>query len=109
MAEALLLTFPHPPLNSQGNYCLTLVDSLSTLAIIGNHSEFQLAVQRVIDVVHFDKNSTVQVFEANIRLLGALLSSHLLIKDPEKPLGDLMPDIKYVIGCHDDLMMKMMI
>jgi len=78
-----------------GNYCLTLVDSLSTLAIIGNHSEFKLAVRRVIDVVHFDKNSTVQVFEANIRLLGALLSSHLLIKDPEKPLGELSPDFEY--------------
>lgn len=78
-----------------GNYCLTLVDSLSTLAIIGNHSEFKLAVQRVIDVVHFDKNSTVQVFEANIRLLGALLSSHLLITDPDQVLGDLYPDVGY--------------
>lgn len=32
-----------------------------------------------------------QVFEANIRLLGALLSAHLLIKDPAKPFGDLRP------------------
>ena len=55
-----LLTTPNRSPFSLGNYCLTLVDSLSTLAIIGNQSEFRLAVQRVIDVVHFDKNSTVR-------------------------------------------------
>lgn len=78
-----------------GNYCLTLVDSVSTLAVMGNESEFKRAVQLVIDHVHFDKNSTVQVFEANIRLLGALLSTHLLITDTEKPLGDLTPEKGY--------------
>lgn len=30
-------------------------------------TEFQRAVKLVIDTVSFDKNSTVQVFEANIR------------------------------------------
>ncbi|XP_015787790.1 ER degradation-enhancing alpha-mannosidase-like protein 1 isoform X1 [Tetranychus urticae] len=74
-----------------GNYSLTLVDTLDTLAIMGNVSEFQKAVQLVIDQVSFDKDVIVQVFEANIRLLGGLLSAHLLIMDPEKPFGPIRP------------------
>ncbi|XP_022668483.1 ER degradation-enhancing alpha-mannosidase-like protein 1 isoform X3 [Varroa destructor] len=74
-----------------GDYSLSLIDSLSTLAVMGNRSEFRRAVELVLDNVSFNKDSTVQVFEANIRLLGALLSAHLLIKDPAKPFGDLRP------------------
>lgn len=37
------------------------------LQIMGNTSEFQKAVRLVIDTVSFDKDSTVQVFEATIR------------------------------------------
>lgn len=37
--------------------------------VLGNVSEFQRAVRLVIDNVSFDKDSTVQVFEANIRFL----------------------------------------
>uniref|UniRef100_A0A3B3WX79 alpha-1,2-Mannosidase n=1 Tax=Poecilia mexicana TaxID=48701 RepID=A0A3B3WX79_9TELE len=50
-----------------GNYSLTLIDTLDTLLVLGNVSEFQRAVKLVIDTVSFDKDSTVQVFEANIR------------------------------------------
>ncbi|MEQ2274267.1 hypothetical protein XENORESO_017436 [Xenotaenia resolanae] len=50
-----------------GNYSLTLVDTLDTLLVLGNVTEFQRAVRLVIDTVSFDKDSTVQVFEANIR------------------------------------------
>lgn len=74
-----------------GNYSLTLVDTLDTLAIMGNVSEFKKAVQLVIDQVSFDKDVIVQVFEANIRLLGGLLSAHLLIMDPDKPFGSIKP------------------
>lgn len=35
--------------------------------VLGNVSEFHQAVKLVIDTVSFDKDSTVQVFEANIR------------------------------------------
>lgn len=35
--------------------------------MLGNVTEFQRAVKLVIDTVSFDKDSTVQVFEANIR------------------------------------------
>jgi ER degradation enhancer, mannosidase alpha-like 1 len=50
-----------------GEFSLTLIDSLDTLAVMGNVSEFQNAVKLVIDHVHFDRNSTIQVFEATIR------------------------------------------
>ena len=50
-----------------GDYLLTLVDSLDTLAVLGNSSEFKNAVSLVIDYLNFDKDSTVQVFEATIR------------------------------------------
>jgi len=50
-----------------GDYCLTLVDSLDTLAVLGNATEFQNAVTNVIQSVSFDKDNVVQVFEVNIR------------------------------------------
>nr|CAB3240820.1 ER degradation-enhancing alpha-mannosidase-like protein 1 [Phallusia mammillata] len=74
-----------------GNFSLTLVDSLDSLAVLGNASEFKQAVKIVIDTVHFDLNSTVQVFETNIRVLGSLLASHLIIVDPKQPFGDMRP------------------
>lgn len=41
---------------------------------MGNSSEFQKAVKLVIDTVSFDKDSTVQVFEATIRYVALCLS-----------------------------------
>ncbi|XP_024126734.1 ER degradation-enhancing alpha-mannosidase-like protein 1 isoform X2 [Oryzias melastigma] len=70
-----------------GNYSLTLIDALDTLLVLGNVSEFQRAVKLVIDTVSFDKDSTVQVFEANIRILGGLISAHILLTDPKQPFG----------------------
>uniref|UniRef100_A0A0P6DE19 alpha-1,2-Mannosidase n=1 Tax=Daphnia magna TaxID=35525 RepID=A0A0P6DE19_9CRUS len=75
-----------------GNYSLTLIDSLDTLLIMGNISEFKKAVKLVIENVSFEQDSTIQVFEASIRLLGGLLSAHLLIIDKYKYLGDLQLD-----------------
>ncbi|XP_046652402.1 ER degradation-enhancing alpha-mannosidase-like protein 1 [Daphnia pulicaria] len=75
-----------------GNYSLTLIDSLDTLLIMGNISEFKRAVKLVIENVSFEQDSTIQVFEASIRLLGGLLSAHLLIIDNFKYLGDLELD-----------------
>ncbi|RUS87428.1 hypothetical protein EGW08_004803 [Elysia chlorotica] len=72
-----------------GDYSLTLVESLGTLAVMGNSTEFKRAVKLVIDHVSFNKNSTVQVFEATIRVLGGLLSAHLIIVDPRNTLGNM--------------------
>ncbi|XP_078342728.1 ER degradation-enhancing alpha-mannosidase-like protein 1 isoform X2 [Oculina patagonica] len=71
---------------------------------MGNSSEFKRAVQLVIDSVTFEKNNTVQVFEATIRVLGSLLSAHLIIKDPLQPFGDMVPsdyDNELLVLAHD--------
>lgn len=66
-----------------GNYSLTLIDSLDTLAIMGNASEFARAVGLVVQHVSFDQDATVQVFEVTIRAMGGLLSAHLIAKNRE--------------------------
>ena len=75
-----------------GDYSLTLVDVLDTLAIMGNKTEFQKAVKLVLDHVNFDKSNTVQIFEANIRVLGGLLSAHLLMEDIQGPFQNMTPN-----------------
>ncbi|KAI8327718.1 glycosyl hydrolase family 47-domain-containing protein [Choanephora cucurbitarum] len=65
-----------------GDYSLTLVDTLDTLAIIGTQKQFEEAVRLVIETVSFSQDNKVQVFELNIRALGGLLSAHLLATDP---------------------------
>lgn len=60
-----------------GNFTLTLVDSLDTLALLGKIDKFETGVRNVIENVDFDKDIVVSVFESNIRMLGGLLSSHV--------------------------------
>jgi len=62
-----------------GGFSLTLIDSLDSLAVFGLHEEFIDAVERVIKNVHFDRDVTISVFESTIRVLGGLLSAHLLL------------------------------
>ena len=57
---------------------LTLIDSLDTLAIAGNVSEFERGVRWVSEHVSFDLDVEVSLFETNIRVLGGLLSAHML-------------------------------
>lgn len=64
-----------------GNFSLGLVDSLDTLAIMGDSKYFKSAINQVIKSVSFDQECTVQVFESTIRMLGSLLSSHLIITE----------------------------
>jgi mannosidase alpha-like ER degradation enhancer 1 len=44
-----------------GNFSLTLIDSLDTLAIMGKRDDFAHAVRLIIDTVSFDQDSNVQV------------------------------------------------
>ncbi|KAK5123015.1 hypothetical protein LTR85_003581 [Meristemomyces frigidus] len=84
-----------------GNYSVTLVDSLSTLAILASDEDarhaahalkaFQAGVRALVELYGdgtesgrcgsracgFDLDSKVQVFETNIRGVGGLLSAHL--------------------------------
>eukprot|EP00047_Mylnosiga_fluctuans_P014893 m.41922 g.41922 ORF g.41922 m.41922 type:complete len:515 (-) comp5693_c0_seq1:254-1798(-) len=65
-----------------GNYSLTLVDALDTLAVMGDRTQFISGINRVIETVSFDRDTNVQVFEATIRVLGGLLSAHLIATNP---------------------------
>uniref|UniRef100_J3L4K3 alpha-1,2-Mannosidase n=1 Tax=Oryza brachyantha TaxID=4533 RepID=J3L4K3_ORYBR len=67
--------------DSLGGYALTLIDSLDTLALLGDKDRFDAAVEWVGKNVRFDINKTVSVFETNIRILGGLLSAHLIASD----------------------------
>lgn len=60
------------------SYSLTLIDALDTLAIMGNYTEFQRVVDILTSRANFDANINVSVFETNIRIIGGLISAHLL-------------------------------
>lgn len=64
--------------NTWSSSSLTLIDSLDTLAVMGNFSEFRRVVEHLTTKVSFDKDINVSVFETNIRIVGGLLSAHLL-------------------------------
>nr|CAD7410524.1 unnamed protein product [Timema poppensis] len=69
-----------------GSYSLTLIDALDTLAVMGNYTEFQRVVKIVTSRANFDANINVSVFETNIRIIGGLLSAHLLSHRAGVPL-----------------------
>lgn len=66
--------------DSIGNFSLTLVDSLDTLVMMGDIEEFQVAIKKIINDLNFNMDIVVSVFETNIRMLGGLLSAHVLAK-----------------------------
>ena len=60
------------------SFSLTLVDSLDTLVVMGDIEEFDRALRLVVRDVSFDNDVVVSVFETNIRMVGGLLSGHVL-------------------------------
>uniref|UniRef100_A0A0C9RV40 alpha-1,2-Mannosidase n=1 Tax=Fopius arisanus TaxID=64838 RepID=A0A0C9RV40_9HYME len=73
-----------------GNFSLTLVDTLDTLVVLGDLGEFENAVKLVIKDVSFDTDVIVSLFETNIRMLGGLLSGHILAEYLQTR-ADIMP------------------
>ncbi|VDN17484.1 unnamed protein product [Gongylonema pulchrum] len=65
-------------MDTWGSFSLTLIDSLDTLLIMGNETEFMRAADIVLDIIKVDLNVNVSVFETNIRVIGGLLSAHML-------------------------------
>jgi hypothetical protein len=63
--------------NNLGGLSATLIDSLDTLAVLGEWELFETCVG-IVGNVDFDVDESVSVFETNIRVLGGLLSAHLL-------------------------------
>ncbi|XP_037086994.1 ER degradation-enhancing alpha-mannosidase-like protein 2 [Pollicipes pollicipes] len=70
-----------------GSYSLTLIDALDTLAVMGNHSEFRRVAELIVTShSDMDLNINVSVFETNIRVVGGLLSAHLMLDRAGAPL-----------------------
>ncbi|KAI9195331.1 hypothetical protein LWI28_013903 [Acer negundo] len=67
--------------DSLGGYALTLIDSLDTLALLGDRERFASSVEWIGKNIQFDINKTVSLFETSIRVLGGLLSAHLIASD----------------------------
>ncbi|CCH61545.1 hypothetical protein TBLA_0E04960 [Henningerozyma blattae CBS 6284] len=72
-----------------GNFTLTLFDSLTTCAVMNDKKRFVELIALITlnypqDTKFNHLNSTVQVFETTIRIIGGLLSSHLYATDPTK-------------------------
>lgn len=63
-----------------GSFSLSLIDALDTLAVMENYSEFRRVVNKLIKTADFNININVSVFETNIRVVGGLISAHLLSK-----------------------------
>ncbi|KAK4355844.1 hypothetical protein RND71_024815 [Anisodus tanguticus] len=64
-----------------GGYALTLIDSLDTLALLGDKERFTVSVEWIGKNLRFDINKTVSIFETTIRVLGGLISAHLIASD----------------------------
>ena len=60
----LISTKPTPLIHS---YSLTLIDSLDTLAVLGDHKEFRRVAKLLTNRMNFDRDINVSVFETNIR------------------------------------------
>jgi len=70
-----------------GNFSLTLIDSLSSLVVLGDLNEFDSALQLIVRDVTFDRDVWVSVFETNIRMLGGLVSGHVLASHVQRAYG----------------------
>ena len=76
--------------NTWGNFRLTLIDSLDTLLLTGDLRGFR-KVEEIVKKMNFDFDKNVSVFETNIRIVGGLISAHLLYKKAKMPLPDGWP------------------
>lgn len=73
-------------IDTWGKYSLTLIDSLDTLAVMENYTEFNRVVSLLKEKQNFDADINVSVFETNIRIVGGLLGAHLLSHKAGVPL-----------------------
>ncbi|PON61061.1 Glycoside hydrolase [Parasponia andersonii] len=90
LSELGNLKLEHLPHDYNGS-ALTLIESLSSnlmqenffdsLVIMGNNTEFERAVIWLSENLKFDVDARINLFECNIRVLGGLVSAHLLATD----------------------------
>jgi len=89
-------------MDTWGSYSLTLIDALDTLAVMGNNTEFARVYQLVSERDNFDANINVSVFETNIRIVGGLLSAHLMAKRAGVPLEQGWPCVGPLLRLAED-------
>ena len=65
---------------------VTLIESLSTMAVMGEKDMFTTSVKIVSRDANYDIDVNVNVFETTIRILGGLLSAHLFAIDKKLDL-----------------------
>ncbi|OEL20959.1 Alpha-mannosidase I MNS5 [Dichanthelium oligosanthes] len=87
LSELGNLNLEHLPQDYNGS-ALTLVESLSSLVVLGNLTEFERGILWLSENLTFDVDARINLFECNIRLLGGLISAHLLAKDYSSQLKD---------------------
>ncbi|KAA8542630.1 hypothetical protein F0562_023871 [Nyssa sinensis] len=80
LSELGNLKLEHLPQEYNGS-ALTLIESLSSLLIMGNNTEFEKAVLWLSENLTFDVDARINLFECNIRVLGGLVSAHILATD----------------------------
>ncbi|KAJ8753626.1 hypothetical protein K2173_022867 [Erythroxylum novogranatense] len=85
LSELGNLKLEHLPQNYNGT-ALTLIESLSSLVILGNYTEFERAILWLSDNLKFDVDARVNLFECNIRVLGGLVSAHILATNSKNRL-----------------------
>ncbi|CAI5745687.1 unnamed protein product [Peronospora destructor] len=78
---------------------LTLIDTLDTLAVMEDATEFRRAVGLVVENANYDLDTEVSVFETTIRVLGGLLSAHLFAVNTDLKL---FPE-----GGYDDALLRL--
>ena len=79
---------------------VTLIDTLDTLVVLGNHTEFKRVVALISSAISsFDFDVNVSVFETTIRVLGGLISAHLMAIDPKLNIYVRMICILYIYVC----------
>ncbi|AQK74751.1 Alpha-mannosidase I MNS5 [Zea mays] len=78
--------FPHDelkPLTKSFTDSLSELGNLNVLnlVVLGNLTEFERGVLWLSENLTFDVDARINLFECNIRLLGGLISAHILAKD----------------------------
>uniref|UniRef100_A0A803P904 alpha-1,2-Mannosidase n=2 Tax=Cannabis sativa TaxID=3483 RepID=A0A803P904_CANSA len=80
LSELGNLRLEHLPQDYSGS-ALTLIESLSSLVIMGNNTEFERAIIWLSGNLKFNVDARINLFECNIRVLGGLVSAHMLATD----------------------------
>ena len=90
-----------------GTCSLSLIDSLDTLLLMGNLSEFE-RVSQLVQRQSFDRDVNVSVFETNIRVVGGLLSAHLLLHRSTQPVPEGWPCAGPLLHLAEDVARRLL-